>query len=473
MTRLFSALTLALIFAAQSYAADLNGARAADVGGAVPAASKPAAYRPSRAVKDWTVIYYATTKDNLKYSFAQQLMELKLAGASDNVNIAVEATFPVEDAAGRISTPTLRMAIGQAWTEAEATQVAQNAVAKDKQLSDSLVKAFAGDTVSREDNTDSGDWRRVAAFARWAKENYPARHYAFVIYGHGNGFFDPKKAPSRGTLMDVETKDYVTLPELRQLMAAAGHTDIFIMTSCIMQMAEVAWQVKDYTDVVVGSSELMWSSGYDLAAMVASLKANPYVPAEQLGDQVAKGYVDGVKANKLPGGHASVILTSRLAGFADKLNAWADAELALGDKTAVAKGMEGAARFDIFGLTLATSPAVASRLSMSGDLYDFVRIVGENTPQDTAAQKQAAAAGQDLMNYIQNGLIYKYYYTGKSNTGYDFSRAHGVSVHVPPVRLIGGSWDAFSKLMQTDYWALPFVTDTHWGQFLKWVYGIK
>lgn len=440
----------------------------------LPAAAVPAAAVSGPAQpKDWTIIFYATTKDALRYSFVQSLLELKSVGATSKVNIAIEGTFPVESAEGVISTPTVRMGMGGAWDYATLESVAKNAITKDKMISESVLTAFSGDIVSRELKADSGDWKRVAAFARWAKTAYPARRYAFVIFGHGNGIFDAKKTSQKGTLMDVETKDYVTLPEMRAMMANIGRVDAFIMTSCIMQMGEVAWQIKDYTDVVVGSSELMWSSGYDMAGLVAELQSDPSISARQLGADVAKGYVDRVKANQLPGGHASVILTSRLPEFGGKLDAWVDAELALNDKTAINKGIAAVSRFDIFGVTLATSAAVASGVSISGDLYDFVSIVTENTPQDTPAQQLARQRGRELMNFISNGLIYKYYYTGVSNTGYDFGRSHGVSLHVPPVKLIGGTWDEFSKYLETDYWSLPFANETKWGAFLNWMYGRK
>jgi len=451
-----------------SQAFDLGAMRAENLpGGAVPV---PVVSGPAQP-KDWTIILYATTKDALKYSFLQQVLELKSVGSTSKVNIAIEGTFPVQNAAGAVSTPTVRMAMGAAWDEAAIDQVVKNAITKDKMISESVLTAFSGDIVSRELNADTGDWKRVAAFARWAKAAYPAKHYAFVIFGHGSGFFDAKKTAQKGTLMDVETKDYVTLPEMRAMMAAIGHVDAFVMTSCIMQMGEVAWQIKDYTDVIVGSSELMWSTGYDMAGLVAELDSNPSVPARQLGSDLAKGYVDRVKAAKLSGGHASVILTSRLPDFGSKLDAWVDAEMALNDKAAIAKGIAGASRFDIFGVTLATSAAVASRVSISGDLYDFVSIVTANTPQDNAAQRLARQRGQELMSFISDSLVYKYYYTGQSNTGYDFARSHGISVHVPPVKLLGGTWEEFSKYLETDYWTLPFAKETKWGLFLNWIYG--
>jgi hypothetical protein len=443
------------------------------------AADLPAASIPAPAVsgpaepKDWTIIFYATTKDGLRNSFLQQLLDLKSVGSTSKVNIAVEGTFPVESAAGVVSTPTVRLAMGSAWDDATLEKVANEALAKDGMPSESFLTDFSGDTVSRELNANTGDWKRVVAFARWAKTAYPAKHYAFVIFGHGSGIFDAKKTPQKGTLMDIETKDYVTLPEMRTMMAAIGHVDAFVMTSCIMQMGEVAWQIKDYTDVIVGSSELMWSSGYDMSGLVTELDTNPSVSSEQLGADMAKGYVDRVKAHKLSGGHASVILTSRLPDFGSKLDAWVDAEMALNDKGPIAKGIAGDARFDIFGFTLSTSAAAATRVSISGDLYDFVSIVTENTPQDTAAQQLARQRGQELMSFISDSLIYKYYYTGQTNTGFDFARTHGISVHVPPVKMIGGSWDAFSKYLETDYWTLPFANETKWGTFLNWIYGRK
>jgi len=150
---------------------------------------------------------------------------------SDGNNNAVRKITP----AGVVSTPTVRMGMGGAWDDATLTQVAKNAITKDKMISDSVLTAFSGDIVSTELKTDSGDWKRVAAFANWAKAAYPARHYAFVIFGHGSGFFDAKKPPQKGTLMDIETKDYVTLPEMRvrvsQSASAPGTPHFTVLAS--------------------------------------------------------------------------------------------------------------------------------------------------------------------------------------------------------------------------------------------------
>ena len=436
--------------------------------------------KPAAKIKEWTVMYYSTTKDKLRYSLVWQLLEMKKTGSTDRVNIVVEAAFPVKSADGGISTPTVRMVMGKGAPAAAMDKYIQLLMSvKGGPIDAALLKPFAADIVKSENNVDTGDWRRVADFGRWAKAEYPAKRYAFVIYGHGSGFFDDKKparkaTPAKGTLRDTDTGNYVTTPELSQIMAAIGKVDILAMQSCIMQMAEVAYQIKDYVDVVVGSSELMWSVGYDLGGMLETLNSNPGISSPDLGASLAAGYVQGVKDYKLTGGHASALITAKLPAFTEKLNAWVDAVTALNDKKIFLPGIRETARFDIFGVTIvSTQTLVASRVSVSGDLYDFVRIVNEGLPQDKPESLPARLRGTELMSFIANELIYKYAYTGKSNTGVDFSRAHGLSIHIPPVILIGGNIDAFNALCETNYWDLPFAKETKWGPFLGWIYGRK
>ena len=77
------------------------------------------------------------------------------------------------------------------------------------------------------------------------------------------------------------------------------------------------------------------------------------------------------------------------------------------------------------------------------------------------------------MNYISRDLVYEYVYTGKSKTEYDFARAHGLAIHIPPKEMIFGSKEIFESKLETLYWDLPFARDTKWGAFLKWAYEEK
>ena len=253
-------------------------------------------------------------------------------------------------------------------------------------------------------------------------------------------------------------------------MKATGKVDVLVLQSCLMQMAEVAYQVKDYVDVMVGSSELMWSVGYDFTMMLDALNSYPNISNENLGKLLADSYVDRAEAYKLSGGHASVISISKLQGFVYRLDDWVISTMDADDKKSIDEGIKKAIRFDIFGITTSSTSALARRLSIAGDLYDFVDIVTKNLPQDLPKHRRARQKGLELMDYISNELVYAYEYTGKSNTGYDFSRAHGVSIHLPPVQMPLGSMEAFEKHFETLYWDLLFARESRWSDFLNWMY---
>lgn len=465
----FSALAFSLPVFSQSF--DLNSLRA----DGLPAAEAPSvAVAPSAsapAVKEWTVMYYFTTKDALKRGAAMQLWELAKAGATDKVNVVVEGTLPVERADGSVSTPTVRMVLGPAFSQELLDQLDNSAFTPKpaQDVRESFLESFAPYTVSRETHVDTGDWKRASAFVKWAKANYPARHYAFIIYGHGAGFHDPKKT-TRNTLMDIETHNYVTVPETRLMMEDAGKVDMLVMQSCLMQMAEIVWQVKDQADVVVGSSEMLWSIGYDLGGMVDLLSDNPGIPAADLGSWLSKSYVARAVMIK-KSGHSSAIVTARLGEFASKLDSWADAVMALKDRSLLYPAIQGVARFDINGLTVndASTGAVAGAgyYSYAGDLYDFVRLTGETLPAGTAGADEVRARGAELMSYISGSLVYGYSFQGTSFPGSDYAKAHGLSVHLPARYSLG----LRSRALETNYWDIPFARETRWGDLLHWLYN--
>ena len=445
----------------------------------VPAVNGAAAATVPATPKEWTIIYYSTTKDKLRLSFLSQLLQMKMNGSTDKVNVLLEGSFPMQMDDGSISTPTVRLALGRPWTMEFLEQQLAPAIADDGTIKEAFIPAMAEDLISRENNVDTGDWRRAAAFAKWAKANYPARRYAFVMFGHGNGFFDPKKTNAKNTLLDTDTRNYVTVPEMRLLMAEAGRVDILVMQSCLMQMAETVWQVRDYTEAVVGSSELMWSTGYDFPGMIKLLTADPGITVPDLGAWLANGYVERVKTGK-KSGHASVIPTAALPGFAVKVDAWVDAVMALKDRRLLYPAIEKVARFDIFGVTAgdpatAESPAIvaqAAKVSLSGDIYDFVRLVNESLTDGSAESEAARARGTDLMNYISGTLVTSYFSHGKSAAGSDFSLARGISAHLPQQQYLALP-EARNKSrggLETPYWDIPFVKETKWGAFLHWLY---
>ena len=439
----------------------------------IPAKVNLSTVSSNKELKEWTVMFYSNAKDRLRASQLTQLFEMKKIGSTDEVNIVAEAGMPIKYDDGMVSTMTFRMALGDGADHQYIDEQRTKFLKSDygEYIDYSHLEPFKTDIVGQSKNEDMGDWRNIADFTKWAKTNYPAKRYIFIMFGHGEGFFDRKKIiPAKGISMDAETGNYVTLPEFSMLMEETGKVDALVMHSCLMQMAEVAYQVKDYADVIVGSGELMWAIGYDFKKMLEVLNSEPHISNEELGKLLANSYVE--RAN-FRGGHASVIKTSEFPVFIDKLNDWVDATMSVDHGESIIKGINDVIRFDVFGIAYSSSPAMARALSISGDLYDFVDIVSKNLSQNTPEEKLAYQKGQELMDYISNELIYAYAYQGKSFAGYDFSRAHGLAIHIPPMSMRFGTLEGFENNSETLYWDLPFARETKWGVFLKWVYEGK
>ncbi len=97
----------------------------------------------------------------------------------------------------------------------------------------------------------------LADFLKWGISNYPAQHFAVVLWGHGYGV--------EGVLKDDTTGGAVM--DVRSMAAAAEQAaelrgrplDLWCFDADYMGLFEVAYSLKAHADVMVGTSELIQS----------------------------------------------------------------------------------------------------------------------------------------------------------------------------------------------------------------------
>lgn len=104
-----------------------------------------------------------------------------------------------------------------------------------------------------------GDGREFSKFLTDNIKKYPADHYMIVLQDHGMGF--------RGVCTDDKYNDILTLTELKTSFENAKRSnndktiDIVLFNACQMQQAEVASQLKDSVNVILGSEEVGMNYG--------------------------------------------------------------------------------------------------------------------------------------------------------------------------------------------------------------------
>jgi len=215
--------------------------------------------------KEWTFLVFLNGDNNLDPYGTADMTEMKLVGSSDQVNVLVLR----DTSNSKTSSKIFYMEKGK----------------------ETLVKDYGA-------NIDMGDWKNLVEFYRFATENYPAKKYAVDIWNHGAGWRKNRQAVdpiSRGISYDDNSGNHMTTPQLgeafRQMRDISGHSvALFGMDACLMEMAEVIYEVADSVNVVVGSEQTEPGDGWAYQGFLAPLVAKPTMDAEELGTLIESSY---------------------------------------------------------------------------------------------------------------------------------------------------------------------------------------
>ena len=241
--------------------------------------SPTAAAGTGTAQKAWTVMIYAAADNNLDRYIHQDISSIELAAHNTCLNFVLY------------------------WDGLAQSDSAYYRLAFDPQMSTWAAYTQGVDKWAQGE-ANMGDPASLAAFAAWARSNYPAEHYALVIRDHGDGM--------GGMQEDYNPDDYLTIPELDQALetiTAGGSQplDLLFMDACLMGMLEDAYQFRGQAAIYVASEDVTWSSirsnshhDYFYAVRAST------TPAE-LGAMIVNGYAGWME--------------SRLVGYAYTLSA--------------------------------------------------------------------------------------------------------------------------------------------------------
>ena len=176
-----------------------------------------------------------------------------------------------------------------------------------------------------------GDWNSVnvanmTEVMNTAFSKYPARSYGLVLWSHGEGWI-PKSSNTRWWGQDGG--NYIDIPELCGVLQTLPHLDFLLFDACFMQSVEVAYELRKYTDYLVGSPTEIPAPGAPYQEIVPAMfvgsssainVAKAYFDYYSNGD-LYKGYLPNRWKKGDPwtaGVSISVINTSMLEQLADE-----------------------------------------------------------------------------------------------------------------------------------------------------------
>ena len=390
-----------LLSAGSAGALDFNGDFVSEFRSALAETPPPAAGPAAPTLPEWTVMVFINGKNDLANFGQADLVEMECYGSTRNMKVVVELGL-------------FKKGVRRYFVRGNGNSSGPG----------SELLADLG-------SPDMGDWRHLAEFGKWAKAAYPAKRYMLVVWNHGSGWVSNKgAAQNKGISYDDETRNHISTPELAQAMKEIGKVDILAMDACLMQMAEVAYEVRDYAGHILASEETAPGQGlpYDLAlAAVDDLAARP---AAEIGSAIVRDYIRGYsRPGKEQKATLSLLNAAALPRLAELSDAWAGAALAYPDKQKLRDAANGAAAYTI---------------DEYKDLCDLAERVADATADPALAEK-----GEALCAFIRGALVEANGATSRMGSG-----SNGISVYV--------SRDGASER----YRALDFAKATRWDDFL-------
>ncbi len=376
---------------------------------------------PAKAgpAKEWTIMVFVNGKNNLEEYALKDMNEMELVGSTDKLNIVTEV--------GRTR--------GFDSSDGDWKTVRRYLVQKDTDTA-----RITSPVLAEFPKVDMGDYRSVIDFAKWAKTAYPAKKYMLIIWNHGAGWIKGPVSAARGISYDDETGHNVTTPQLGTILKEIGGVDVYGSDACLMQMAEVVYELKDYAKFIVGSEETEPGDGYTYDTFLAPVAARPAMGAEELARLTVDAYADHY-ADVREGSTQSYVRTAALPGFLAASNAFVSAVFKAGEK-------------DLTHTAAYTAQSYA--YPENKDLYHFVQLVLAKSKNEDVKAK-----GQALLSYITGQLVGHNRTTnglgGYSGPGPDYGDSHGIAVYLPGIEA------------PAEYAGLQWAKASNWDDLIAWL----
>lgn len=377
--------------------------------------SQPGQPQQPLAEKEWTFLLFLNGHNNLDSYGSMNINQMEQVGSNENLNMLVQ------------------------WASLKNNTTKRLFIQKDNDL-----KQITSPVIQDMARVDMGDYKELVEFVRWGVQNYPAKKYMITVWNHGNGWqrimMDGKTVEAKDISYDDLSGNRITTEQLgiamKESAAIIGHkVDIYGSDACLMAMAEVAAEMKESVDYMVGSEEVEPGEGWPYANWMARWQSNaqatPLEVSTYLTEEYVKAYDGGVYGNQEV--TFSAMDLNKLDGLYKSVNAL---NLSLAGLSAADLNLaKNAAR--------ATQDYYSTDYKDLGDFIDQLRL--KRVSVNDVVVSDVELAIKDLVVAL-----------GSTD---DYLRSHGVSVWLPVVK------STFNK-HQARYTNLEFNKQTNWVQFL-------
>ena len=218
---------------------------------------------------DWTFMVYLDGDNNLESNAIDDFLEMAQFGSTTDLDIIVQFD--------RI--PEYDSSWGD-WTTTKRFRVTRN------------MTPITEDQIEDIGEANMGDPQTLIDFVTWAQQSFPSDKYALILWNHGDGWSREMTRPGKESVCtDSTDSDRLNMKELQNAFSSiGGRLDLIGFDACLMSMIEVAYEIRDYGDVMVGSEEVEPDEGWPYQIILEGLQANPSWSAQSLAVAIVEAY---------------------------------------------------------------------------------------------------------------------------------------------------------------------------------------
>ncbi len=396
----------------------------------------------------WTWLIYMAGDNNLEGAGRDDLAEMKQIGSTSDVRVIVQ--FDTEE------NKTTRY----------------------------LIEKKKAKVIQQLPGVDCGDPKVLTQFIRWGTKNYPAQHYLLDVWNHGGGWenlppdynydairlakpraaaklnrvkrslfrttvkkIQKRSAQLRAIAIDCGSHDYLDNQELRsgvlRALPSGRKLDILGCDACLMNMLEIAYEMKDTANFMVGSEETEPGAGWPYAPILKWLAAKPTTSPADLSKMIVTEYGKYYQKTRETATQSALNL-KQIQSAAVAVNELADVLLADLDNA-----VAGA-------VTLARDRAQKFEVPEYVDLGDLAGQIIQRLPRNAKVRSAAENILKVLSPTTQNAFVIQ-----NTMCGPTVKRASGVSIYFP-----------HPEDYSPDYRDLAFSKEGSWRKFLEALFKV-
>jgi hypothetical protein len=242
----------------------------------------------------------------------------------------------------------------------------------------------------------------------------------------------------RGIAYDDTSRDFLDNAELKRVLLdvtrrAGRRIDLLGFDACLMNMIEIAYQLRTTVRYIAGSEQVEPGDGWPYDRVLSALAERPSMSPHEVGSAVVREYLASYAGEEVT---QSLLDVDKATRCADAVDALAAALLAVLDDAAeygaLSRAFNRAQRFEI------------------ADFADLASLCEEIGVALSSPEVQRAAAAVVGAIEGRNGLV-----AAEAHAGHRNARARGVSIYAPRRR------------PAATYAKLDFARQTKWNELLE------